>query len=300
VSGERDQVQTLDATLFGAVHVTAGDPRTPIAVALDGLDRGYAPLSIEDLPPGAHELRFRAPGSAPWTETFELGVGQTHEVTAHPFTIPPTGTMAVSATLVGEGAAHPLKGAEVYVDGQLRGSTPAEIEMPYGPHSIRVRWHGEQPPVQVIDLPGGNRRIAEFAFDGGDAPIDLVPLDEGPVGLATDRPTVVSALLRGVQDNGLREMWLHARSPEGIWRRYEMTLLRAEDGVVGVAVLPEGLVDRGGGIAWYVSALTQQGDEYFTELRSPRARAAAPRRGSRPQVTTEVTDPAPPVTPNTP
>ena len=61
-------------------------------------------------------------------------------------------------------------------------------------------------------------------------------------------------------------MWLHVRTPEGAWRRYPMTVMKATGGVVGVVVFPTVLFDARGKTIWYVSALAPTGDEYFTEM----------------------------------
>jgi hypothetical protein len=75
----------------------------------------------------------------------------------------------------------------------------------------------------------------------------------------------------------VREMWLNVRDPDGPWRRYQMVMLKAPAGVVGVAVFPTALFDAQGRTRYYMSASTQTGDEYFTEVLGAQA---AP--GSRP------------------
>jgi hypothetical protein len=136
--------------------------------------------------------------------------------------------------------------------------------------------------VQVIDLPGGNHRFADFSFGVEmDAPHFTQIAPAGPI--SREVPSVVAAAIRGVPESELREMWLHVRAPEGTWKRYPMTLMRAPAGIVGVAVFPTAMLDDAGGTPYYVSAMSQVGDEYFTELRNARARAAAPARtDSRP------------------
>ncbi len=274
VTGARNEHTALDAGMYGAVSIVSADPNVPVMVTLDGLERGYAPVSVEDLLPGTHEVRFRAPGVAPWTEMFDLNVGEKHDVTATPFAMPETGVIEVKATLVGPEGAEPAKGAAIFVDGDAHGVTPSALELPRGPHSIRVVYQGEDAPVQVIDLPGGNRRISEFTFGGETPPARFVQLGAaGPIAPAP--PTVISAAISGVADNEVREMWLHVRSPDGSWRRYEMSLLKAPEGIVGVGVYPVTMVGPDGAAVYYVSVLTQEGDEYFTELRHPSGRASA-------------------------
>ena len=149
--------------------------------------------------------------------------------------------------------------------------------MPRGPHSARVEYRGERTAVQVIDLPGGNQRFASFELGLN---VDLPTLEAGslPATVPLGRPTVASASLDGVTPADVKEMWLNVRAPEGTWRRYQMVMLKAPDGIIGVAVFPVALFDSRGNSRYYMSASTQTGDEYFTEIISahstPRQTAA--------------------------
>jgi hypothetical protein len=69
------------------------------------------------------------------------------------------------------------------------------------------------------------------------------------------------------------------REPDGPWRRYQMVMLKAPDGVVGVALFPIALFDSRGAARYYVGAADQTGDEYFTEILTARSapRQSAPR-----------------------
>ena len=287
--GERNQRTSIDAALYGAVRISSTDPKVPVTITLDGLERGYAPLLLEDLLPGPHEIRFRAPGMDPWAETFELRIGETHDIVARPFTVPDKGVIEVRATLATDGTSETLKGAVVYIDGESRGTTPAKIELTHGPHSIRLAYKGEDLPVQVIDLPGGNHLFADFAFGSGkDSPRMIQTSSVGP--FSREQPAVVSSAITGIAESDLREMWLHVRSPDRTWKRYEMTLLRADGGVVGVAVFPLAMIDADGGAVYYTSAVMQVGDEYFTELRTGRKESRvvrAPRAARAARVTPE-------------
>jgi hypothetical protein len=264
VSGKRGQRVALDVELWGALKVSVPRSSVPISVAVDGMQRGYAPLDVDRLQPGIHRLQFSGPGVAPWEQTVEVHVNRTAELVAQPIASPATGLLEVRATLADEAGSEPLTGAQVWIDGQPRGATPLKLELPRGPHSIRVRFRNEDGPVQVIDLPGGNLRYATIELGLNlDAPRLVAALPEHiPMG----RPTVLSASLDGAKMGDVREMWLHLRTPEGAWRRYPMSVMKAPGGLVGVAVFPTVLFDARGRTAWYVSALTPMGDEYFTEI----------------------------------
>ncbi len=298
LEGEPNQRTSIDAALYGAVNITSTDSRVPVSITLDGLERGYAPLLLEDVLPGPHEIRFRAPGMDPWAETFEVRIGETHDILARPFTVPDKGLIEIRATIAADGAAEPLKGASVYIDGELRGTTPARIELPHGPHSIRLSYKDEDLPVQVIDLPGGNHLFANFAFGSGkDVPRMMQTSSVGP--FSRDQPAVVSSAITGIAESDLREMWLHVRSPDRTWKRYEMTLLRAEGGVVGVAVFPPPMIGQDGSAIYYTRAMMQVGDEYFTELRTGRKEPRPVQRTSRAVRAAPVSEAALPVMPLT-
>jgi PEGA domain-containing protein len=228
---------------------------------------------VRSLMPGLHQISLSGAGTAPSEHAIEVRVNQTAHFTAMPALSPADGVLDIRATVSGDGGDQPLSGANVWVDGQPRGVTPLHLTLSRGPHSVRVNWHGEQPPVQVIDLPGGNQRYATFELGAGTLPprfvrggnVDRMPLD---------RATVISGTIEGVRPADLREMWLHVRTPDGGWRRYPMSTLPAPGGVVGVSVFPVALFDPQGRAAFYLSASTASGDEYFTEIETATATTA--------------------------
>jgi Asp-tRNA(Asn)/Glu-tRNA(Gln) amidotransferase A subunit family amidase len=78
--------------------------------------------------------------------------------------------------------------------------------------------------------------------------------------------TTVTATLVGLQSREVREAWLHVRAPEGLWRRYPMTLLQGPGSAIVASVFPLGTFDAQGQTRWYVSAATLQGDEIRRSL----------------------------------
>lgn len=260
----RDRV-TLKESLHGDLEIFASDPAIPISVSVDRKPMGYAPVKMEAIAPGLHEVQFSGPGMPAWAQTVQVGVRQTAQVVAHPVTSPATGIIQVQAQLNDEQGATPLNGAQIHVDGELRGVTPASLELPRGPHSLRLTWRGETAAVQVIDLPGGNERYAQFQF-GLDVDQPYVQLINNYRVMSLEQPTVVSATLVELQPGDIREAWLHVRSSEGLWRRYAMTVMKGPNGAVVSSVFPASAFDGQGNTRWYVSAQTLQGDEYFSEI----------------------------------
>ncbi|HEY6100266.1 MAG TPA: PEGA domain-containing protein [Anaeromyxobacter sp.] len=280
--GAKGDRLVLDAPLWGALSVHSSDSGLPVTVSVDGRPKGFVPVTLDSVLPGPHEIRFSGPGLESWGQTVNVRIGETAEVVARPMTSPLNGVIEVRAAAAGTNGQEELSGATVWVDGERKGVAPLTIELPRGPHSVRVEQNGEQAPVQVIELPGGNQRFATFEF-GADVEHPVMVAIAPPATIPIDRPTVISAALQGVATGDVREMWLHVRTPDGTWRRYQMAMMKASGGVVGVAVFPPTMFDEQGHALWYVSAGVQTGDEYFTELqRSELAAAssgsAAPRR----------------------
>jgi len=273
--GQSGDQLVLDAPLWGSLAVHGTDAALPIGVALDGRSVGFVPLVVDSVMPGPHELRFSGPGLASWGQTVRVRVGETAEILARPMTSPATGVIEVRASLTGERGTESLGGAIVRVDGEKRGVTPLTLELPRGPHSIRVEYHGEEAPIQVIDLPGGNQRFASFEL-GVDLDHPMLRALAAPARMPVDQPSVISAGLEGVIASEVREMWLHTRSPEGQWRRYQMVMLKAPAGVVGVAIFPLAMFDEYGLTRYYLSASIQTGDEFFTEMLTAQLVAPAP------------------------
>jgi len=273
VHGERNSHVALDATLWGSLAVSSMDNSVAVKVTVDGTTRGLAPVTIDSLAPGVHQVQFWSPGAGSWEQIVEVRVREAAEVVARPFASPSTGLLEVRATLNADGASQSVPGALVWLDGERRGVTPLKLELARGPHSVRISWRGQDSPVQVIDLPGGNQRFASFDVGGE---VDLPRLRALlPGRLSADTPTLVSGALEGLSAADVREMWLHVSTPEGQWRRYAMNVLKAPGGAVGASVFPIAQLDTHGRARFYVSVSARSGDELFSEIQTALGPASA-------------------------
>ena len=266
VRGRKGDRVPLDAALWGALEVFSPSEVGVTSVSVDGVARGFAPLRVDSLTPGVHEVRFFGQGIPAWGQTVDIRVGETREILARAVQSPSSGVLQVEASLTDALGTQPLKGAQVWIDGELRGATPLTVDLPRGPHSVRLVHKGQQAPIQVIDLPGGNQRFAVFEL-GLDQEVPRLSV-EVPPRIPRDRPAVLSATVVGVAASEVREMWLHVRMAEGAWRRYEMTVLKSPAGAAGAVPFPAAAFDAHGRARYYVSAHSGQGDEVFTEIRT--------------------------------
>jgi hypothetical protein len=255
----------VNESLQGSLDVSALDPSLPVKMSLDGDPQGWLPVHVAKLPPGLHEVQFSGPNMQPWGQNVSVGIRQTTQIVTKPMTSPATGVVQVQALINDDNGTAPLSGASVFVDGEIRGSTPLTIELPRGPHSLRVTYHSETAPVQVLDLPGGNQRFATFQF-GLDSDLPPLKLQGNFATIAAKKGSEVSASLDNLDAKDVREAWLHVRTPDGLWRRYDMSVDPGPRGAVLTVVFPVELFDAQGRVTWYLSAATGQGDEFFTEM----------------------------------
>ncbi len=259
----------LHASLFGTVQVSLASDRSPVpvSVAIDGDARGFAPIRIGAMTPGAHELEFSSPGQRDWTRAVDVHVDGLTEVIVHPVRESPTGVLQIRSWVGSPDEVAADAKARVWVDGVARGRTPLTLELPAGPHSVRAELDHESSAVQVIDLPGGNQRYANLTFGGGRA-VTLIARTE-----PSDAGTRVIAQLPGVRAGELLSMWLHVYA-DGSWKRIPMTYATTRGSCQGGADLPASRPSEHP--AYYVSATRNTGEEYFTEIHdAPPSQAGA-------------------------
>lgn len=270
VSGKPNEQVPLQVGLYGTIQVRL--PKrdlTPVRVSVDGEDRGLAPLLVDHLSPGPHELEFSADSQEPWAKIVDVRVGDVTEVTVRPFKAPTEGILVVDATVEndeGGSTAH----AQVWLDGKSVGRTPLSLTLPRGPHSVRGVLGGEQSPVQVIDLPGGNQRFASLRF-GARSPAPQLALT-----VAGSRPSgslSVKGTLRGVKALELSSMWLFVQRADGRWSRIALETSPSPEGAVGVGEIQAPAKSSGTAPRMYLSALRVTGEEYFTEIGAPEVQA---------------------------
>jgi hypothetical protein len=268
VSGQRDQVVAMSATLWGTIEVQGSSTEVPCRVTVGGRDAGFAPTTIDSVAPGLVEVHYVVTGAPPWSELVKVRANEVSTVTPRSPVSPALGKVSIRALMIDDLGTHDVDGARVWIDGHPRGETPLTLELPRGPHSFRARYLNEDAAVQVLSLPGGNMRFVKFEF-GSDVSQPRLALLSALTPSREESYRTVTAQLTDVGEQELREMWLHLRVADGRWRRYPMTLLRGPGGPVGVGVIPADVASDNDRPPYYVSAITKHGDEYFTEIQTP-------------------------------
>ncbi|WP_038049074.1 PEGA domain-containing protein [Thermus caliditerrae] len=210
-------------------------------VYLDGRLSGRTPVNLS-VNPGRHEVELRLSGYQPYRVTVNPKPGERVQVFAQLVPEPRQGTLAVTSS---------PSGAEVYVEGALRGRTPLSLSLPEGRYAVELRLSGYEPyratvqvrrgettrlDVRLNPIPRTGTLLLESSPTGAEAyvngtlrgrtPLRLV-LDEGTyrvelrapgyepyqatVRVERGRETRLSASLRPIRTG---ELFLEAR-PEG-------------------------------------------------------------------------------------
>jgi hypothetical protein len=178
-----------------------------------------------------------------------------------------TGRVTVAATFTNGDVVAPVKGAQVWVDGEMRATVPVALELPRGPHTIRVNRGGTDSPVKMLLVTGGDQQALNLEFGVGEDPSKLVVLNHSAPAML-DRVATLTAYLDRVSDADLQDMWLSVEE-NGEWRRIPMTLMPAPGGAVGVAVLPADKLRAPNSLRYYVIAtLKSTGEHFYTDIQS--------------------------------
>ena len=128
---------------------------TGAEVYLDGRLRGRTPLTLS-VNPGRHEVELRLPGYQPYKATVNPKPGERVQVFAQLVPEPRRGTLSVAST---------PSGAEVYVDGALRGRTPLSLSLPEGRYGVEVRLSGYEPYRATVQVRRGETTRLEVRLN---------------------------------------------------------------------------------------------------------------------------------------
>ena len=145
-----------------------------VSVQVDGRSdpRWNTPYTIAKLSPGQHRVTFNKPGYASEARTAQITAGRTLQLYA--LLSPLAATLSVGSTPAG---------ADILVDGKETGkTTPAQVLVDQGAHTILLRKSGFQPAETTVKLQPGE----SHSFAPALTPVvKETPVAESPV---TDKP----------------------------------------------------------------------------------------------------------------
>jgi hypothetical protein len=119
-------------------------------IYMDGEYEGRTPLTINDINPGTHTIELDASGYYDWKTTVSVTDGSSQVVTAtlSPYPVTSTGWIEISSKPTG---------ASIFLDGVLRGQTPAQgghtIQgVAPGDHTVRLQLAGYQDYTAAVNV----------------------------------------------------------------------------------------------------------------------------------------------------
>ena len=147
-SGQRSEVRvTLNSDqAVGAIQVSTSP--NGATVTLDHDETRTAPATFLNVDPGTHTIVATLEGYDPVSRTIQVSPGQTAQTS---ITLGPVSTSSGSIWV-----RSVPSGANIYLDGIYRGSTPMTIgNLAAGDHTVRLRRTGYQEYSTVVTVPAG-------------------------------------------------------------------------------------------------------------------------------------------------
>lgn len=201
---DKDWVTDVARYFVGRVSTPPPTPATATLVAdsrpqgadvyLDGRLQGRTPLTLS-VNPGRHEVEFRLAGYQSYRVTVNPKPGERVQVFAQLVPEVRQGTLAVTSN---------PSGAEVYLDGALRGRTPLSLSLPEGRYGVELRLAGYEPyratvqvrrgettrlDVRLTPLPRTGTLLLETSPAGAEAYVNGTLRGRTPLRLALDEGT---------------------------------------------------------------------------------------------------------------
>ncbi|MDD1724170.1 MAG: PEGA domain-containing protein, partial [Methanospirillum sp.] len=105
-------------------------------IQINGMSRGYTPVSFDRLPPGWYTITLSREGYERWTRSMRIDPGDDEKIYA---ILDPSFAPITSGTLMVESTPA---GAEIILDKDSRGYTPRTLTLPEGSHSLVLRLAG--------------------------------------------------------------------------------------------------------------------------------------------------------------
>jgi hypothetical protein len=141
------QAEAKKGSLLVTADVAGAD------VYVDGQRRDAAPALIGDLIEGAHTVEVRKDPAPPWKQAVNVVAGQQVKVEAKL-----QAQMAGSLRVVSS-----AQGAEVYIDGELKGTVNTEITgVRPGQHIVEVRQKGSAPASLETSVNAAEQRVVKI------------------------------------------------------------------------------------------------------------------------------------------
>ncbi|KPJ59184.1 MAG: hypothetical protein AMJ46_12165 [Latescibacteria bacterium DG_63] len=261
---EAGDTTLINVSFTGDIAVSS-PPKEGLSVFVDGVFRGHTPCLVESVEAGSHIVAVGGKGLGPWEEEVLVAHEGVAEVQVTPVEVSETGTVKVTCKRMTERGYEKSAGEEVFVDGQKRGSTPLEVRLKPGFHSIRVSpKDGSHPSVQIFEVRAGARHFVQAELGG----VEPILIDCREVRTETDGGLVIHAALSGRQDLRIAEVTLYLKGSSRREARWLPMVLVPGSRSIYAAAVPKELIAGQDELRYFARATTSNGMEYFSDMRS--------------------------------
>lgn len=144
-----DEYVSVNAVLTPTVqtgYLSLSSTPSGANVYVDGSYEGTTPLTAS-VDTGTHSVRVEKPGYNTWYGTYSVSSGQTTSVSAELVSAVSYGYISVRSS---------PSGANIYVDGNYRDSTPETISVTAETHQVRVVLSGYEVYTQTVNVGSGS------------------------------------------------------------------------------------------------------------------------------------------------
>jgi hypothetical protein len=153
------------------------------SIYLDGVYEGTTPATISDTSPGSHTIKLTKSGYVDYMTTVYVSAGDTESVDAT--LTPTTGSISVSSA---------PSGADIYLDGAYKGTTPATIpDVPPGSHTLKLEKYGYAEWLTSVYVTSG---VTESIT------AHLTAADISPPAIRIDKPVIIDQNYNGLLEEG--------------------------------------------------------------------------------------------------
>lgn len=179
---------TLNPLLGGDVVIELEQQARGGTVYLDGVERGSAPGSVRDVPPGWHVVSVRDGDAVLFEDGCTVRSGEVSVISVPP--VPPRGKarLNVRSRILEATGFRETKGNLVVIDGKMVGETPLSATLDAGFHGIRIEAEGQPTRVEVLHLDAGSTRYVNAEF-GREERLSVIATP--PVEVTTQRPLAI-------------------------------------------------------------------------------------------------------------
>lgn len=260
VSGAR---LTVHPALYGSVTFRSSEPSRVLDVYLDGVYAGATPLTMDKVVVGRHLVRFGGGADASNAREVEVVRDQSSEVVGNAGPVPSTGSLTVKSTILGDSGFDPGKGDPFWVDGTLRGVTPATLSLAPGTHSVRVARRGFPPQISILDIKAGGEHFVTGEF-GASSQQPL--LYQPPESFSIANPTPLTISLPENEWEPDMSVWLYAAPPGGSFQAKRMTRIEDASRTYATLLPTEVLQNTAHKVRFYFKAMMTGGREIDSEI----------------------------------